>query len=253
MRSVDEFEKLIEQAYATESQKDLEALANWFLQYNNYDYGGEFYNIDGTLLCNNRYNIGEFAPRIDAVTGRADYVGAEGRTTPGSNQLLGVLINAKGVALVADHIGLIYDNKLAFEKDKLWGVWDAADDAGKELIAPTYDELRFIGKDTILVQKDGAVWVQKLDGTVVIDKGYEALAYEERFVNGAPQPRRALMAKKDGKWGLVDHEGKILVPMQYDAIPGCLSANALLKVVFPALGLPNMFTIIPSPPAAPLP
>lgn len=48
MRSVDEFEKLIEQAYATESQKDLEALANWFLQYNNYDYGGEFYNIDGS-------------------------------------------------------------------------------------------------------------------------------------------------------------------------------------------------------------
>lgn len=48
MRSVDEFEKLIEQAYATESQEDLKALANWFLQYNNYDYGGEFYNIDGS-------------------------------------------------------------------------------------------------------------------------------------------------------------------------------------------------------------
>ena len=48
MRSVDEFEKLISQAYATESQEDLKALANWFLQYNNYDYGGEFYNIDGS-------------------------------------------------------------------------------------------------------------------------------------------------------------------------------------------------------------
>ena len=48
MRSVDEFEKLIENAYATESQEDLKALANWFLQYNNYDYGGEFYNIDGS-------------------------------------------------------------------------------------------------------------------------------------------------------------------------------------------------------------
>lgn len=179
------------------------------------DTGWQFYNIDGTLLCDNRYNIGEFAPQIDAVTGRADHVGAEGRTSPGSNQLLGIVINAKGLVLVADDIGRTYDGKIPFKKDKLWGVWDAA---GKELIAPTYDELRFIGKDTILVQKDGAVWVQKLDGTVVIDKGYEALAYEERFVNGAPQPRRALMAKKDGKWGLVDHEGKILVPMQYDAI-----------------------------------
>ena len=48
MRSVDEFEKLIEKAYATESQADLKALADWFLQYNNYDYGGEFYNIDGS-------------------------------------------------------------------------------------------------------------------------------------------------------------------------------------------------------------
>ena len=35
MRSVDEFEKLIEQAYLTKSQEDLKALANWFLQYNN--------------------------------------------------------------------------------------------------------------------------------------------------------------------------------------------------------------------------
>ena len=48
MRSVDEFEKLITQAYATESQEDLKALAEWFLKYNNYDYGGEFYNIDGS-------------------------------------------------------------------------------------------------------------------------------------------------------------------------------------------------------------
>ena len=48
MRSVDEFEKLIEQAYLTKSQEDLKALANWFLQYNNYDFGGEFYNIDGS-------------------------------------------------------------------------------------------------------------------------------------------------------------------------------------------------------------
>ena len=163
------------------------------------DTGWQFYNIDGTLLCDNRYNIGEFAPQIDAVTGRADHVGAEGRTTPGSNQLLGIVINAKGLVLVADDIGRTYDGKIPFKKDKLWGVWDAA---GKELIAPTYDELRFIGKDTILVQKDGAVWVQKLDGTVVIDKGYEALAYEERFVHGAPQPRRALMAKRtaSGAW-----------------------------------------------------
>ena len=45
---IDEFEKLIAKAYETESQEDLKALADWFLQYNNYDYGGEFYNIDGS-------------------------------------------------------------------------------------------------------------------------------------------------------------------------------------------------------------
>lgn len=55
MRSVDEFEKLIFKAYETESQEDLKALAEWFLKYNNYDYGGEFYNIDGSrgLKINN--------------------------------------------------------------------------------------------------------------------------------------------------------------------------------------------------------
>ena len=48
MRSVDEFEQLISKAYETESQEDLKALADWFLKYNNYDFGGEFYNIDGS-------------------------------------------------------------------------------------------------------------------------------------------------------------------------------------------------------------
>ena len=48
MRSIEEFENLITKAYETKSQEDLKALANWFLQYNNYDYGGEFYNIDGS-------------------------------------------------------------------------------------------------------------------------------------------------------------------------------------------------------------
>ena len=34
MRSVDEFEKLITQAEATESQEDRKALAEWFRKYN---------------------------------------------------------------------------------------------------------------------------------------------------------------------------------------------------------------------------
>ena len=48
MSIYEQFDELVENALTKRSQADLKKLADWFMTYNDYDFGGEFYNIDGS-------------------------------------------------------------------------------------------------------------------------------------------------------------------------------------------------------------
>lgn len=132
-----------------------------------------------------------------------------------SNNKIG-FINKEGTVIIKpiyDQIkGCFYteDNLVAVKKEEKWSVIDAC---GKELLPFDYNHI-FISPDSKLVsfQIGWKSWkVIDLDSNTneIVKNEYE---YIEGFRYGYAR------IKKNGKWGIIDKTGKIVLPAEYESV-----------------------------------
>jgi hypothetical protein len=90
---------------------------------------------------------------------------------------------------------------------------------GKEIAAPIYDEIQS-NPDISSVKKDNKYALIKNDGKFVTEFIFDDLQlyYDELFG-----------AKQNGKWGYIDHSGKVIIPFQFDRTVGLFSADIVAQ------------------------
>ncbi|MFK8102845.1 MAG: WG repeat-containing protein [Saprospiraceae bacterium] len=81
--------------------------------------------------------------------------------------------------------------------------------AGKEIIAPYYDDLQVLDSNLIAVMDQAAWQVINLAGEIILAKGYErARVWEGGFIS----------FRKNRRWGLANQAGNIICPTVYDGM-----------------------------------
>ncbi len=120
--------------------------------------------------------------------------------------------------------GALYNDVLVYSEHGKMGLIDRA---GKVLVAPSFDRIVWNGDGKFRVEDQGQIFL--LDGTgkhfgIEDDRNYsveykQKLASREAYL-GCPDGKKR--KSKDGKWGLVDAGGKMILPFKYRAL-SCLN------------------------------
>lgn len=87
------------------------------------------------------------------------------------------------------------------------------DMAGKSLLPATYTSMGYLDGDRFDVEQQGRWGIySRSAGKLIIPCIYEAIDY----CGGCGRAPEYVLAKKGGKWGVIDFKGNLLVPFQYD-------------------------------------
>lgn len=120
----------------------------------------------------------------------------------------------------------------------------------KQGLIPTYDNLSYVGKHLLSIEKDHKFGLAKSDGTIISKPQYESLSpfdsYNDRKKHGL------LLIKQNEKFGLIDQNGQTILNPVYDALayhPGADdSRNIILITANQKKGLANTKGQILQPP-----
>ena len=100
------------------------------------------------------------------------------------------------------------------------------DITGREVIPPVYEKIFQIEKDVILLAKGGEYSICNGNGEITkVLTGYDRVDRWRIFDFGA----RGLSVEKDGKHGVIDYDGTVLIPPVYDEFL-CFEKYALLRI-----------------------
>lgn len=104
---------------------------------------------------------------------------------------------------------------LLVEKD---GKWGAINKNGEEIISPKYDSLNYFNHSYLLGQQLIKFYVNDSLGLLTLSGDtFLAPAYTEAYVR-PDHPDGQLILIQNGKKGLADREGQLLIPIAFDAI-----------------------------------
>ncbi len=81
--------------------------------------------------------------------------------------------------------------------------------SGREVIAPSYEDLKVLDSLIVAVMNNDAWQVINLDGDLVVEKGYEQVNVLSK---------QYIAFRKNQKWGIVHYKGKMLSEPKYDEI-----------------------------------
>ncbi len=132
-----------------------------------------------------------------------------------------VEITAKVVHSFADDFDYVHSdggvlNKLGIaqvEKDE--GLWGYINTEGRILVPPIYeDTMVYIHQDKpfVVATLEGSPRIIDIDNNVLVPPGYDKIKYAGR---GEKCDRLLFFAIKNKKGGLIDHTGKIIIPVRY--------------------------------------
>ncbi|MBU3920458.1 WG repeat-containing protein [Hyphomonas sp.] len=118
--------------------------------------------------------------------------------------------------------GALYNDVLVYSQNGRKGLIDRA---GKVLVAPSYDQIHWNGDGKFRVEYQDKIFLLGEKGkrfSIEDDVNY-SVKYKQRLASreaylACPDGRKR--KSKDGKWGLVDAEGKVILPFKYRAL-GC--------------------------------
>lgn len=100
------------------------------------------------------------------------------------------------------------------------------DITGREVIPSVYEKIFQMEKDVILLVRDGEYSVCNSRGEITkVLTGYDCVDRRRIFDFGT----RGLSVEKDGKHGIIDYDGTVLIPPVYDEIL-CFEKYALLRI-----------------------
>ena len=85
------------------------------------------------------------------------------------------------------------------------------DVTGAELIPMNCDYLRFLTTDLVLCLQNQAWTVRRTDGGVVRELPYDSMS----------NTAYGIIAKKDGKWGVLNTDLDVIIPLEYDSVQIC--------------------------------
>lgn len=94
---------------------------------------------------------------------------------------------------------------IPFKSGKQWGY---ADTTGTLKIQATYDKVEFCRDGYCQVYKDGLTGFVDPQGSALVSILYEACVPFQNHIN----------AKLNGKWGIIDWQGRIVVPLDFDNV-----------------------------------
>ncbi len=123
------------------------------------------------------------------------------------------------VAPKYDEVDHFYCN---FAKVRLNNLWGIIDKAGREVISPQYDDVRYVNDiDTILVNKNELWGVIDKTGRGIVPIKYEELGY---YTDGI------IKFQNGNLWGLIDRNGREIFPATYDEIEELWGVFGVFKV-----------------------
>ena len=102
------------------------------------------------------------------------------------------------------------------------GKWGVVDKTGKELFPPRYDALDIYTKDKVVFKSGGKFGLATKAGDEVV-----AAKYSEIW--GAWDGAKFAVMSRDGKWGMLDLDGKETVPPTYESIAGSIEDTVIIK------------------------
>jgi len=119
------------------------------------------------------------------------------------------------------------DEGIVIQKNKLKGM---IDENCKIIIPVEYDDFykthySSLSADTLMVRKNKLLGTIDYNNNVIIPPIYNGLSTWVEY-----GPKNFHYAKKDGKYGLLAHNGKIHIPVEYDYI-SCYSDQNLVKII----------------------
>ncbi|PHR31395.1 MAG: hypothetical protein COA38_08095 [Fluviicola sp.] len=130
------------------------------------------------------------------------------------------LINRMGDTLLNeqfDQARLVGEDRIHFIRDSKFGIMDTS---GKVHVAPNYRRSitiasREYSKTSWVVYNDSnKAGLMKKDGTIILEPKYDKLTFE----TGISDINHLWLAQKDGLTGVIDAEGKVLVPIEYENV-----------------------------------
>lgn len=87
------------------------------------------------------------------------------------------------------------------------GKWGFIDNAGREIVSPTYDYVGDFNEGIAFVAKDGKFGAINKSGKVVVPIIYDDISNASQGL---------ILVKSNNKWGYVDYTGKVVIPLKYD-------------------------------------
>ncbi|MBR6504613.1 MAG: WG repeat-containing protein [Clostridia bacterium] len=107
--------------------------------------------------------------------------------------------------------------------------WGVINSLGKTVIEPIYDEMLVVpnNKKAVFIAIDTVDYETKTYKTIVLDQNNKTIFTEYELVEAVDNydengnlwyEENVLRVKQDGKYGLIDYEGKVLISCEYDEI-----------------------------------
>jgi len=117
-------------------------------------------------------------------------------------------------------------------KDQKWGIIDFE---GDFIIEPTYDDLVPINEKVAIVSTNGKSGLIRIDGTKITDLIFKSIKVTDKFLKVSKLVKVKSENEEIELWGIIDFDGKELVPCFYDEIKKSGKTNLLIKGDFVVL------------------
>lgn len=119
-----------------------------------------------------------------------------------------------------ESIAGLYENTLAFKKNKKWGLIDGN---GYEILKPIYDKVFFFEEDRWMVTNKGENYLVNMKGERQIsqDDDFLSLKYGEKLSKRSEYlscPDGTKLQSKNGFWGMIDESNNIVLEHKYRAL-----------------------------------
>lgn len=166
------------------------------------------YSPTGKALCTD-YSIGFGQPVQTGKSGEIVLFERYARDLS-TKKNCALIVRSSGKTLAAEDFGRICEGMTT---RCIGGKWDAIDLDGTQLLSGDYDYLEFANDGVLICRQGDKYGMITLDKTEVVPFEYDEL----RVLRNDGYRRAA--ARKDGKWGVIDLEGNVRVPLEYERAP----------------------------------
>lgn len=96
------------------------------------------------------------------------------------------------------------ENRIAFEKNGLWGFYDHSD---REVIAPQWDYVEEFPERRTVVERNGYYGLIDADGNVIIEPTYDEMSYDGSHL---------CYVEHEGACGVIDRSGRTVIKPRWD-------------------------------------